>query len=90
LNQGVGLSALAPDDVAAEALPEVDAKGYDRAQAVVCIFNEDEEEKEEEVPLIRKNNRQYRGSEGVVIFLLQLYQLLSIFRGFQYQTLIKY
>jgi hypothetical protein len=27
---------------------------------------------------------------GVVIFLLQLYRLLSVFRGFQYQTLIKY
>jgi hypothetical protein len=26
----------------------------------------------------------------VVIFLLQLYRLLSVFKGFQYQTLIKY
>jgi hypothetical protein len=28
------------------------------------MFDEDEEEEEEEVPLIRKNNRHYRGSEG--------------------------
>jgi hypothetical protein len=90
LDQGVGPSAPVPDDVPAEALPKVDAKGCDRARAAVCLFDEDEEEEEEEIPLIRKNNRHYRGSEGVVIFLLQLYRLLSVFRGFQYQTLIKY
>ena len=51
----------------AEAVPngcnrvEADPNGCDRAPAVVCIFDEDEEE-EEEVPLIRKNNRHYRGS----------------------------
>jgi hypothetical protein len=63
LDQGVGPSAPVHDEVPAEVLPEVDAKGCDRAQAVVCIFDEDEEE-EDEVPLIRKNNRHYRGSEG--------------------------
>jgi hypothetical protein len=89
LDQGAGSSALVHDEVPAEALPEVDAKGYDHAQAVVRIFDEDEEE-DEEVPLIRKNSRHYRGSEGVVIFLLQLCRLLSVFRDFQYQTLIKY
>jgi hypothetical protein len=77
--------------VPVEVLPEVDAKGCDRAQAVVCIFDEDEDEEEEdEVPLIRKNNRHYRGSEGVVIFLIRLCRLLSVFRDFQYQTLIKH
>jgi hypothetical protein len=35
----------------AEALPEVNAKGCDRAHAAVFMFDEDEEE-EEEVPLI--------------------------------------
>jgi hypothetical protein len=90
LDQGTCPSAPAPDDVVAEALPEVHAKGCDRAQAVVCIFDEDEEEEEEEVPLICKNSRHYKGSEGVVIFLLQRCQLLSVFRDFQYQTLIKY
>jgi hypothetical protein len=49
--------------------PEVDPNGCDPAPAIVCVFDEDEEE-EEEVPLIRKNNRHYRGSEGGVIFLL--------------------
>jgi hypothetical protein len=28
------------------------------------MFHEDEEEEEEEIPLIRKNNRFYRGGEG--------------------------
>jgi hypothetical protein len=83
LDQGACPSALVHDEVLAEALPEVDAKGCDRAQPIVCIFDEDEEE-EEEVPLIRKNSQHYRGSEGVVIFLLQLYWLLSFFRDFQY------
>jgi hypothetical protein len=63
LDQGAGPSAPVHDDVPAEALPEVDAKGCDRAHAVVCLFDEDEEE-EEEVPLVRKNSRHYRGSEG--------------------------
>jgi hypothetical protein len=90
LDQGAGPSALVPDDVPTESIPDVDAKGYDRAQVAVCLFDEDEEEEEEEVLLIRKNSRHYRGSEGVVIFLLQLCRLLSVFRGFQYHILIKY
>jgi hypothetical protein len=53
---------------------EVDPNGCDHAPTFVCIFDGDEEE-EEEVPLIRKNSRYYRGSEGGVIFLLQLCQL---------------
>jgi hypothetical protein len=44
------------------------------------IFYEDKEE-EEEVPLIRKNSRCYRGSRGIVIFLLQLCLLLSAFKN---------
>jgi hypothetical protein len=42
---------------------EADPSGCDPAPSFVCIFDEDEEE-EEEVPLIRKNNRRYRGSRG--------------------------
>jgi hypothetical protein len=60
LDQGAGPSAPVHDEVPAEVLPEADAKGCDCAQADVCIFDEDEEE----VPLIRKNNRHYRGMEG--------------------------
>jgi hypothetical protein len=67
-------------------LPKVDPDGCDRAPAVVCIFDEDQEE---EVPLIRKNSRHYRGSEGGVIFLLQLCQLLLAFRNCQYRILIR-
>jgi hypothetical protein len=86
----VGLRHLSWNNSSGSAtLPKVDAKGCDRAQAAVCIFDEDEEE-EEEVSMICKNNRHYRGSEGVVIFLLQLCRLWSVFRDFQYQTLIKY
>jgi hypothetical protein len=89
LDQGAGPSAPVRDEVPAEVLPEVYAKGCDRAQADVCIFDEDEEEEEEEVSLIHKNSRHYRGSEGGVIFLLQLYRLLSVFKDCQYQILIK-
>jgi hypothetical protein len=42
--------------------PEVDPNGCDHAPAVVRIFDEDDEE--EEVPLIRKNSQHYRGSKG--------------------------
>jgi hypothetical protein len=50
---------------------EAEPNGCDRAPAIVRIFDEDKEE-EEEVLLIRKNSRRYRGSRGIVIFLLQL------------------
>jgi hypothetical protein len=42
---------------------EVDPNGCDRASTVARIFYEDEEE-EEEISLIRKNSRHYRGSRG--------------------------
>jgi hypothetical protein len=64
LDQGAGPSAPVPDEILAEALPKVDAKGCDHAPAAAFIFDEEEEEEEEEVPLIRKNSRRYRGSEG--------------------------
>jgi hypothetical protein len=76
LDQDVGPSAPACDEVPAEILPEVDPNsgihvevelsGGNRASAVAHIPDEDEEEeeKEEEVPLIRKNSRHYRGSKG--------------------------
>jgi hypothetical protein len=71
LDQDAGPFAPAHDEVpAAEVLPEVDPNGCvlpevdpngcDRAPAAIYIFDEDDEE----VPLIRKNNRHYRGSEG--------------------------
>jgi hypothetical protein len=73
LDQDVGPSAPACDEVLAEVLPkvdpngdvhaEVDPNGCNRAPAVVRIFDEDEEE-EEEVLLIRKNGQHYRGSKG--------------------------
>jgi hypothetical protein len=42
---------------------EADPNGCDPVPSVVRIFDEDGEE-EEEVPLIRKNSRRYRGSRG--------------------------
>jgi hypothetical protein len=59
---------------------EAEPNGCVRAPAIVRIFDEDEEE-EEEVPLIRKNSRRYRGSRGIVIFLLRLCLLLSAFKS---------
>jgi hypothetical protein len=46
----------------------VEPNGCDPVPFIVCIVDEDKEE--EEVPLIRKNSRRYRVSEGVAIFLL--------------------
>jgi hypothetical protein len=42
---------------------EAKPNGCDPAPSIVRIFDEDEEE-EEEIPLIRKNSRHYRGSSG--------------------------
>jgi hypothetical protein len=69
MDQDAGPSVSIPDDVPADAIPKVDTKGSDNAQATGGMFDEDEEEEEEEIPLIRKNNHFYRGSEGVAIFL---------------------
>jgi hypothetical protein len=89
LDQDAGPSVPILDDVPADAHPKV-AKICDNAQTTGGMFDEDEEEKEEEISLIRKNSRFYRGSEGVAIFPLQLCWHLSVFRGFQYQILIKH
>jgi hypothetical protein len=62
---------------------EVDPNGCDRAPAVVCIFDEDEEE---EVTLIRKNSRHYKGSKGDSDIPSLA---LSAFRNCQYRILIK-
>jgi hypothetical protein len=42
---------------------EAEPNGCDPAPSIIRILNEDEEE-EEEIPLIRKNSRRYRGSRG--------------------------
>jgi hypothetical protein len=63
LDQGAGPSVPVLDEILAETLPKVDAKGCDRAPATAFIFDEGKGE-EEEVPLIRKNSKHYRSSEG--------------------------
>jgi hypothetical protein len=55
LDRDADPSVPVPDDVPVEAIPEVDAKGCDHAQAAGYMFDEDEEEEEEEVSLIHKN-----------------------------------
>jgi hypothetical protein len=63
LEQDAGPSTLFLGDGLVNAIPEDNAEGCDDAQAAVGVLDEDEEE-EEEIPLIRKNNRHYRGSDG--------------------------
>jgi hypothetical protein len=58
----------APADLNGCNRAEAEPNGCDRAPAIVRVFDEDEEE--EEVLLIHKNSRCYRGSRGIVIFLL--------------------
>jgi hypothetical protein len=91
LDHGTGPSAPVCDEVPAEVLPEVDPNGCAHAEvdpngcgrtpAVVRIYDEDDEE--EEVPLIRKKASITEVVRGIVTFLLQLYQPLSAFRNYQ-------
>jgi hypothetical protein len=90
LDQDAGPSVPILDDVPADTILKVGAKSSDNAQATSGMFDEDGEEEEEEIPLICKNNRFYRGNKGVAVFPLQLCQHLSVFRGFRYQILIKH
>jgi hypothetical protein len=59
LDQGAGPSALFLGDGLVDAIPEVNAKGCDDAQAAGGVFDEDEEE----ILLICKNNNHYRGND---------------------------
>jgi hypothetical protein len=63
LDQEVGPSASILGDGLVDAIPKVNAEGCDDGQATGCVFDEEEEE-EDEIPLIHKNNRHYRGSDG--------------------------
>jgi hypothetical protein len=63
LEQDAGPSSLFLGDGPASAIPEDNAEGCDDAQAAGCMLDEEDEE-EEEIPLIRKNSRHYRGSDG--------------------------
>jgi hypothetical protein len=60
LDQDAGPSVLFLDDGLVDTIPEVNVEGCDDAQATGGVFDEEEEE---EIPLIRKNNRHYRGSD---------------------------
>ena len=63
LDQDVGPSVPILGDVLADAIPEVNAGGCDDARAAGGVLDEDEEKEEEEIPLIHKNSRHYRGSD---------------------------
>jgi hypothetical protein len=88
LDQDAGPSALFLGDDLVDAIPEVNAEGCDDAQSAGGVFDEDEEE--EEIQLIRKNSRHYRGNNGAAIFPPKPCRHSSAFKGFQYQTLIKH
>jgi hypothetical protein len=62
LEQDAGPSTLLLGDGPASAILEDNVEGCDDAQATSGML--DEEEEEEEIPLIRKNSRHYRGSDG--------------------------
>ena len=62
LEQDAGPSTLLLGDGPASAILEDNAEGCDDAQATSGML--DEEEEEEEIPLIRKNSRHYRGIDG--------------------------
>jgi hypothetical protein len=76
-------------DVLVDAIPEVNVGGCYDARAAGGVFDEDEDE-EEEIPLIRKNSRHYIGSDRATIFPPKLCRHSSAFRGFRYQTLIRH
>jgi hypothetical protein len=59
-----GCDRLEVDPNGCDCPAEFDSNGCDRALVVVRIFVEDVEEEDEEIPLIRKNSRHYRGSKG--------------------------
>jgi hypothetical protein len=80
LDQDAGPSAPAAEEVLVELFTGADPNGCDPVLFIVCIVDEDEEE--EEVPLIRKNSRRYRVSGGVAIFLLQLCLLLLVCKNY--------
>jgi hypothetical protein len=61
LDQDIGPSTSFLRDDLVETILEVNVND---AQTAGGLFDEDEEEEEEEIPLIRKNNRHYRGSDG--------------------------
>jgi hypothetical protein len=81
LDQDAGPSVLIPDDVPANAIPEVNAEGCDDVRAAGGVFDEDEEEEEEEIPLIRKNSHHYRGSDGANNILSQALSALVSLQG---------
>jgi hypothetical protein len=60
LEQDAGPSTLFLGDGPASVIPEDNAEGCDDAQAADSVFDEEEEE----IPLIRKNSRHYKGSDG--------------------------
>jgi hypothetical protein len=64
LDQDASPSAIFLGDVLVDAIPKVNAEGCDDAQAAGGVFEKVEEEEEEEIPLIHKNSRHYRGSDG--------------------------
>jgi hypothetical protein len=63
LDQDAGPCMPILGDVLVDTIPEVNAGGCDDARAAGGVLDEDEEKEEEEIPLIHKNSRHYRGSD---------------------------
>jgi hypothetical protein len=85
--------AFGEADPNARNLTAVNPNGCDLDDAdpngcTIRVVDEDEEE-EDEIPLIRKNSRHYVASGESRVFLLQLYLPSSICKNYLWRTLIR-
>jgi hypothetical protein len=93
LDQGVGPSAPVAEDVPVPEFTEADPNGCDPSDAdpngcVVRVVDEDDEV-EDEIPLIQKNSRRYIASGEVVVFLILPCLPSLVYKNYLWRTLIK-
>jgi hypothetical protein len=93
LDQDAGPSAPVAEEVPVPEFTEADPNGCDPSDADpngcdVHVVDEDDEE-EDEIPLIRKNSRRYIASGEVVVFLLLPCLPSLVCKNYLWRTLIK-
>jgi hypothetical protein len=77
-----------PSAPAAEEVPVPEFTNADPNGCAICVVDEDDEE-EDEIPLIRKNSRCYVASGEVVVFLLLPCLPSLVCKNYLWRTLIK-